>query len=110
YRTADVFCAPATGQESFGIILLEAMAASRPIVASANEGYAGVMSHGREGLLVPPCDEGGLARAIVAVLGDESMRRDMGARGRETASQYSWRNIAQSVMQYYERLLAQRAS
>ncbi|MGB2854168.1 MAG: glycosyltransferase family 4 protein, partial [Dehalococcoidia bacterium] len=110
YKTADVFCAPATGGESFGIILLEAMAASRPIVASANEGYASVMSHGVEGLLVPPKDENAIASALITVLGDESLRQEMGARGRLNAEKYSWQNIAQRVMDYYGSLIARHCA
>lgn len=106
YRTADVFCAPATGEESFGIVLLEAMAASKPIIASANIGYASVMNHGVEGLLVPPQDEKALADALVTVLADEPLRQEMGARGRRTAEEYSWRKVSQRVMEYYETLLA----
>lgn len=109
YRAADVFCAPATGEESFGIVLLEAMAASRAIVASANEGYAGVLSDGEEGLLVPPQDERATADALVTVLSDESLRRRMGERGRATADEYSWANVARRVLDYYERLLEQRS-
>jgi phosphatidylinositol alpha-mannosyltransferase len=110
YKTADVFCAPATGEESFGIVLLEAMAASKPIVASANEGYASVMSQRVEGLLVPPEDGQAIASALISLLGDESLRQEMGARGRLNAEIYSWQNIAQRVMDYYGSLLAKHAA
>jgi len=59
YRTADIFCAPATGWESFGIILLEAMAVGKPIVASKVGGYATLIDHGVDGLLVAAKEDGG---------------------------------------------------
>jgi len=107
YKTADVFCAPATGRESFGIILLEAMAVGKPIVASDIEGYASVLTHNVEGLLVPPADKEALARALVSLLTDESLRREMGAKGRLKAMTYSWERIAQSVLDYYIRVLSE---
>jgi phosphatidylinositol alpha-mannosyltransferase len=107
YQTADVFCAPAIGSESFGIILLEAMAMSKPIVASSIEGYASVISHGVDGLLVPPADKDKLAKALISLLNDESLRQEMGAKGRAKALEHSWERISQRVFDYYVRVLSE---
>jgi phosphatidylinositol alpha-mannosyltransferase len=106
YRTADIYCSPATGQESFGIVLLEAMAVGKPIVASNIEGYASVLTHGSEGLLVPPRDDRMLAQALVSLATDESCRQQMGARGKLKAKEYSWEHVAQRVLDYYLRVLS----
>ncbi len=102
YRTADVFCAPSTGFESQGIILLEGMAAGRPIVASGIAGYRRVITDGQEGLLVPPEDDAALSAAIVQLLEDADLRQRMGQAGRVTAQGYAWDRVAGQVLDYYQ--------
>jgi phosphatidyl-myo-inositol alpha-mannosyltransferase len=109
YRTATVFCAPNTGFESFGIILLEAMASGVPIVASDIAGFRAVLDHGTEGLLVPPKDENAIAQAIVELLRNPERAAQMSACGRRKAVQYDWSLIARRVLDYYQDLLAARA-
>jgi phosphatidylinositol alpha-mannosyltransferase len=109
YKTADVFCAPATGLESFGIVLLEAMAVGKPVVATNIDGYNSVMTHGVEGLLVPPKNEEMLAQALVSLLTNESLRREMGARARLKATDYSWEYVTRKVLDYYTEILGQSA-
>jgi phosphatidylinositol alpha-mannosyltransferase len=101
FATADVFVSPATGQESFGIVLLEAMAAGAPIVCSDIHGYKGVVHRGDQALLVPPRDHQALMKAIARLLDDPELRARMGASGRERARQFSWPNIAAKVDDYY---------
>ena len=101
YKTADVVCFPATGRESFGIVLLEAMAVGKPVIASDIEGYANVLTHGAEGLLVPPKNVEKLAEALITLMTDESLRHQMGAKGRPKALEYDWEHIAQRVLDFY---------
>lgn len=103
YRSADIVCAPAIGGESFGIVLLEAMAAGVPVVASDIEGYSQVLTSGREGLLVPRRDERALADAVCELLQDRELRLAMGAMGLETSQSYSWERIAYQLLDYYEK-------
>jgi phosphatidylinositol alpha-mannosyltransferase len=105
YVTADIFCSPATGQESFGIVLLEAMASGVPIVASDIPGYRTILTPAREGLLIPPKDPDGIAQAIVTLARDESLRRELALRGREKALQYDWPIIVRRLEAIYRSVL-----
>jgi phosphatidylinositol alpha-mannosyltransferase len=102
YASCDVFCAPSTGGESFGIVLLEAMAAGRALVASRIPGYASVVTDGDEGLLVEPKQPAALAAALVRLLTDRALRERLGARGRRTAAGYDWEQISRRVLRYYK--------
>ena len=101
YQAADIFCAPNTGNESFGIVLLEAMASGKPIIASEIEGFSQVMQNGREGIMCEPENEIELSKALVKLIKNVRLRSDMGASGRLTASKYSWDIIATEIEEIY---------
>ncbi len=105
YKTADVVCFPATGRESFGIVLLEAMAVGKPIVATTIDGFANVLTNGDEGISVPPRNVEKLTEALFTMINNEPMRQQMGARGRPKALQYDWAHIAKRIIDYYQETL-----
>jgi phosphatidylinositol alpha-mannosyltransferase len=109
YKTADIFCAPATGHESQGIVLLEAMATGKPVVASNISGYATVITTGVEGLLVPPKQEVPLAQAISQLIRNKALRAEMGSKGRARALEYSWDRVSRKVMDFYTKTLISRS-
>jgi len=104
YRSADVFCSPAVDKESFGVVLLEAMASGKPTVASNITGYGGVISHGSEGLLVKPADKEALADGIFQLLNDEGLRQKLGNTGKAKVGNYSWEKVSRQVLDYYREL------
>ena len=101
FRRSAVACAPSLGGESFGIVLLEAMSAARPVVASSIPGYAAVVRDGVDGILVPPGDPAALAAALERVLADPSRAREMGEAGRERARRYDWPTVAAEIEEVY---------
>ncbi|GAC1402387.1 MAG: glycosyltransferase family 4 protein [Chloroflexota bacterium] len=102
YATADVFCAPSTGGESFGMILVEAMALGKPVVASDIDGYRQVVADGVQGRLVPPKNPVALADALADVLERPDVRARYGAEGLIAARAYSWERVAGRVLTYYD--------
>ncbi len=105
YASADIFCSPATGAESFGIVLLEAMSAGKPVVASDIEGYRGVVTEGEHGLLVPKKDSNALADALGRLARDPELRSKLGGQGNRTAEDYRWEVVAGRVEKYYNTCL-----
>jgi phosphatidylinositol alpha-mannosyltransferase len=101
YASADVFCAPSTGGESFGIVLLEAMGCGRPVVCSDIAGYREVVRRGQEGLLVPPADPPALATALLRLLADGALRAEMGAAGVQRAAEFDWAVVTQRIEECY---------
>jgi phosphatidylinositol alpha-mannosyltransferase len=101
YKTADVFVSPATGRESFGIVLLEAMAAGAPIVCSDIHGYKGVVRRGANALLVEPHEPKELAGAIARLLADDGLRESMRRAGPLRAAEFSWERVSAKVEAYY---------
>jgi phosphatidylinositol alpha-mannosyltransferase len=110
HASADVFVAPAVGGESFGIVLLEAMAAGLPVVGSDLPGYRGVVTDGRQGRLIPPGDAAALADAVATLLANPQLRRAMGREGQRTAAEYDWGVVGGRVADLYRTVLAHRAS
>jgi len=110
HRTAQIFCSPALGHESQGYVLLEAMAAGVPVVASNIDGYASVITHDVDGVLVRPRDTMALADALTGLARDPERRARLAAAGRARVEDYSWPHVGQQVASYYERLVNQRRS
>jgi phosphatidylinositol alpha-mannosyltransferase len=105
-RTVDVYCAPNTGQESFGIILLEAMAAGAPIVASDLEAFRRVLDEGAAGQLFPTGDADALAVALAGMLDDPALRSRMAVAGARVVAPYDWSVVVAQVVRVYELAIA----
>lgn len=98
---ADIFCVPSLSGESFGVVLLEAMAAKTPIVASDIEGYADVAEHNQDAILVPPGDPSALASGILKVLGNKELSNKLIKSGSQKAESYSIHKLAEEYEKIY---------
>jgi phosphatidylinositol alpha-mannosyltransferase len=103
HAAADVYVSAAVGQESFGIVLVEAMAAGLPVVASDTPGYDEVVRDGVDGLLVSPRDPEALARTVARVLDDHDLTDRLTAGGRERAATFDWGAVVERLEGLYRR-------
>jgi phosphatidylinositol alpha-mannosyltransferase len=101
-RSVDVYVAPNTGGESFGIILLEAMSARTPIVASDLDAFRRVLDDGRAGVLFSNRDAEGLATALNRVLSDEALRGQLALASVDVVRPYDWTVVAAQILRVYE--------
>ena len=102
YHSADIYCSPATGGESFGIVLLEAMASGKPVIATNIDGYSSVMTNRKEGILVEPENPTSIKMALQEMISDSKLREDFAKNGLKTAARYDWANVTKDIIEYYE--------
>ena len=102
YNSADIFCAPATGAESFGIVLLEALASGVPVVATEVPGYMSVLEPGKDSLTVQPKNWRELGASLVILTRDAELRRRLSDYALRKVTRYSWDSVASEVMGVYQ--------
>ena len=110
YATGDIFVSPASGNESFGIVLLEAMACGRPVVASDIPGYRSVVVPDVNGLMFPPGDRAALARTLAGLVDDPERRQALAIRGRARALEFAWPRVTDRIEAVYREVLARRGA
>ena len=102
FHSVDVYCAPNTGGESFGIILVEAMSGGAPVLASDIDAFSLVLEGGSAGAMFPNGDAAALAREAVALLGDPARRRALRQAESEAVRKYDWSVVASDILSVYE--------
>ncbi len=104
FATADIFCSPALFGESFGIVLLEAMAASKPVVAFNISGYRDVVDSGKNGLLAETKNHEDLGKKLEALITNKGLRQKLGKNGLMKARKFTWSMIARRNIGYYKNI------
>lgn len=104
YRSSHIFCSVPAGRESFGIVLLEAMTAGKPVIGTAIEGYRDIVRDTIDGILVRPGDTDALVDAMTRLAVDEGRRSAMGRSGQLRARRFEWSRVAGSIGEIYSDL------
>jgi phosphatidylinositol alpha-mannosyltransferase len=108
FASADIFCSPALFGESFGIVLLEAMASGKPIVASGISGYRDVVDNNINGLLSAPKDIHSLYEKLESLIVDIKLRQKLGKNGLAKARNFTWKKIAAANLDFYRKIIHER--
>jgi len=108
YGSADICSFPSGHGESFGIVVLEAMASGRPVVAGDNPGYRGLITDEQNGFLVNPTDTLQFANQMQILLNSQNLREQFGENGRQTAMQYDWKVVCQKLLDLYKAKLTEK--
>ena len=104
YATSHIFCSPALFGESFGIVLLEAMASGLPVIAFNISGYNDVVANLEDGLLAISRDVHDLTEKLELLIKDPSLMKQMGEKGRKKAMRFSWKKIALMNLHFYKKM------
>ncbi len=102
---ADIYCSPATGDESQGIVLLQSMAAGTPIIASSIPGYRTVIKDNHDGLLIDPWDELQFSRQLLMLLKNKELRQRLSNKAKETVKKYDWNVVVDQIEEKYRAAL-----
>ena len=108
YKSADLFVSPATGNESQGYVLMEAMSAHLPVIASDIAGYSYVVRNEKEGILVPAENVTALSAAMIRLIDDPILRSRLGKNGRIRVTEFDWSHISTRIADYYQKLLLKK--
>ena len=106
YQMADIYCSPATGDESQGIVLLQSMAAGTPILASSIPGYRTVIKDNQDGLLIDPWDELEFSRKLLMLLKNQDLRQRLSIRAKDTVKKYDWNTVTDQIEEKYRQALS----
>jgi phosphatidylinositol alpha-mannosyltransferase len=109
FQASEIVCAPAIGGESFGLVVLEAMASARPVVASRIDGFTELVGVTNCARFVPPGDDHALGDALADLMGDEAARLELGERGAARAVEFDWTHVAARLEQMYVDLVTAEA-
>lgn len=102
YATADIFCSPATHGESLGVVLLEAMASGLPMVAFDNPGYRSVFPDFGQGFLVPKKNISALAQALLILVTNPGLRKELGQKNRDYVKRFAWSKVGKEILDFYQ--------